>query len=119
VINVSSIDGIRLNPQDTYSYAASKAGLNLLTRRMAARLARDHIVVTAIAPGPFASDMNLVARDMPDALAKIVPVRRIGRAEDIAGAAIFLASRAGDFVVGETLAVDGGLAYADVGPSID
>ena len=76
-------------------------------------------MVTAIAPGPFASDMNLIARDMPDELAKIVPVRRIGREEDIAGAAVFLASRAGDFVVGETLAVDGGIAYANPGRGLD
>jgi 2-deoxy-D-gluconate 3-dehydrogenase len=114
VINIASIDGIRLNPQDTYSYHASKAGLIYLTRRMAARLARDHIVVSAIAPGPFASDMNRNARDRPDEIAARTPMRRIGRDEDMAGTAIFLASRAGDYVVGETIAVDGGLAYANV-----
>jgi 2-deoxy-D-gluconate 3-dehydrogenase len=119
VINIASIDGIKLNPLETYSYHASKAALIYLTRRLAARLARDRIVVSAIAPGPFASDLNRVARDQPDAIAERTPMRRIGRDEDMAGAAIYLASRAGDYVVGETIAVDGGIAYAslNVGPS--
>ncbi|HVM98601.1 MAG TPA: SDR family oxidoreductase [Caulobacteraceae bacterium] len=112
VIMIASIDGIRLNPQETYSYHASKSGLIYLTRRMAARLARDWIVVSGIAPGPFASQMNRAARDHGDEVAKRVPMRRIGRDEDMAGAAIYLASRAGDYVVGETIAVDGGIALA-------
>jgi NAD(P)-dependent dehydrogenase (short-subunit alcohol dehydrogenase family) len=115
VINVCSIDGIRLNPQETYSYHASKAGLIYLTRRMAARLIRDNIVVTGIAPGAFASDMNRVARDHGDEVAKRIPSRRIGTDEDMQGVAIYLASRAGDYVVGETIAVDGGVAYASLG----
>jgi 2-deoxy-D-gluconate 3-dehydrogenase len=113
VIMIASIDGIRLNPQETYSYHASKAGLIYLTRRMAARLARDWIVVSAIAPGAFASQMNRDARDRGDEVAKRIPMRRIGRDEDMAGAAIYLASRAGDYVVGETIAVDGGVALAN------
>ncbi len=112
VINIASIDGIRLNPLETYSYHASKAGLIYLTRRMAARLVRDHIVVSAIAPGPFASEMNRAARDDADRVAARTPLRRIGSDEDMAGTAIFLASRAGDYVVGDTIAVDGGIAYA-------
>lgn len=115
VINIASIDGIRLNPQETYSYHASKAGLIYLTRRMAARLIRDGINVTAIAPGAFASEMNRVARDHGEEIAKRIPSRRIGRDEDMACAAISLASRAGDYVVGETIAVDGGVALASVG----
>ncbi|OXE37595.1 MAG: 3-oxoacyl-ACP reductase [Phenylobacterium zucineum] len=115
VINICSIDGIRLNPQETYSYHASKSGLIYLTRRMAARLIEDHINVTGIAPGAFASEMNRVARDQGDAIAKRIPARRIGRDEDMAGAAIYLASRAGDYVVGETIAVDGGVALASFG----
>jgi 2-deoxy-D-gluconate 3-dehydrogenase len=115
VINIASIDGIRLNPQDTYSYHASKAGLIYLTRRMAARLIADHIAMTAIAPGAFASDMNRVARDQGDEVAKRIPSRRIGRDEDMACAAIYLASPAGDYVVGETIAVDGGVALASLG----
>ncbi|HEY1927153.1 MAG TPA: SDR family oxidoreductase [Caulobacteraceae bacterium] len=112
VINIASIDGIRLNPQETYSYHASKAGLIYLTRRVAAHLIADHIVVSAIAPGAFASDMNRDARDHADAVARRIPSRRIGTDEDMAAAAIYLASRAGDYVVGETIAVDGGVALA-------
>jgi len=115
VINVASIDGIFVNPMETYSYHASKAGLIHLTRRMAARLIRDHIVVTAIAPGPFKSDMNRAARDNADEVATRVPSVRVGRDEDMAGAAIYLASRAGDYVVGATIAVDGGIVYANPG----
>ncbi|WP_022720036.1 SDR family oxidoreductase [Rhodopseudomonas sp. B29] len=115
VINIASIDGIFVNPLETYSYAASKAGLIHLTRRMAVKLIKDHIVVTAIAPGPFASDMNRAARDEADHVAKRVPSGRIGTDEDMAGAAIYLASRAGDYVVGATLPVDGGVVYANPG----
>jgi NAD(P)-dependent dehydrogenase (short-subunit alcohol dehydrogenase family) len=109
------INGIRLNPQETYSYHASKSGLIYLTRRMAATLIADAINVTAIAPGAFASEMNRVARDQGDEIAKRIPSRRIGRDEDMAAAAIYLASRAGDYVVGETIAVDGGVALASFG----
>jgi NAD(P)-dependent dehydrogenase (short-subunit alcohol dehydrogenase family) len=112
VINIASIDGISVNPQETYSYAASKAGLIQLTRRMALRLAEDNIVVSAIAPGAFASEMNRVARDHAEETAKRIPARRIGADEDMAGAAIYLASRAGDYVMGSTLVVDGGVTHA-------
>jgi NAD(P)-dependent dehydrogenase (short-subunit alcohol dehydrogenase family) len=119
VINIASIDGIRLNPLETYSYHASKSALIYLTRRLAAKLVQDRIVVNAIAPGPFASQMNRAARDHADVVAARTPMGRIGRDEDMAGAAIYLASRAGDYVVGETIAVDGGIAYASLnaGPS--
>ena len=112
VIHIASIDGVSVNPQETYSYAASKAGLIHLTRRMALRLAPEGIVVSAIAPGAFASDMNRVARDHGEEVAKLIPARRIGTDEDMAGAAIYLASRAGDYVVGSTLVVDGGVTHA-------
>ena len=112
IINIASIDGISVNPLETYSYAASKAGLIHLTRRMALRLAPENIVVSAIAPGAFASDMNTVARDHADEVAQRIPSRRIGTDEDMAGAAIYLASRAGDYVVGATLVVDGGVTVA-------
>ena len=112
VINIASIDGIAVNPQETYSYAASKAGLIHLTRRMALTLIKDNIVVSAIAPGAFRSDMNIQARDHADEVARRVPAGRVGEDEDMAGAAIYLASRAGDYVVGATLVVDGGVSYA-------
>jgi NAD(P)-dependent dehydrogenase (short-subunit alcohol dehydrogenase family) len=112
VINIASIDGISVNPQETYSYAASKAGLIQLTRRMALRLAPERIAVSAIAPGAFASDMNKDARDHGDEVKARIPAGRIGEPEDMAGAAIYLASRAGDYVVGSTLIVDGGVTHA-------
>jgi NAD(P)-dependent dehydrogenase (short-subunit alcohol dehydrogenase family) len=112
VINIASVDGQRLNPWETYSYAASKAGLIHLTRRMAARLIGDGIVVSAIAPGAFASEMNRAAAAADGKIAHEIPARRVGIAEDIAGAAVYLASKAGDYVVGHTLTVDGGLVNA-------
>ncbi len=118
VINIASIDGIFVNPAETYSYAASKSGLIHLTRRMAAKLIKENINVTAIAPGAFKSDMNRAARDQADEVSKRVPARRIGTEEDMAGVAIYLASRAGDYVVGATIAVDGGVAYASTGLEI-
>jgi NAD(P)-dependent dehydrogenase (short-subunit alcohol dehydrogenase family) len=115
VIMVASIDGIRPNAQETYSYQASKSGLIHLTRRMAARLIRDNIVVSGIAPGAFASEMNRDARDRGDELSKYIPARRIGTDEDMQGVAIYLASRAGDYAVGITIAVDGGVAFGSIG----
>ena len=115
VIMVASIDGIRPNAQETYSYQASKSGLIHLTRRMAARLIEDNIVVSGIAPGAFASEMNRDARDRGDEIARHIPARRIGTDEDMQGVAIYLASRAGDYAVGITIAVDGGVAFGAIG----
>jgi len=114
VINIASVDGLRINPWETYSYQASKAGLFHLTRRMAARLIADHIVVSAIAPGAFPSEMNKAARDAEELVAKDIPAGRVGTAEDMAAATIYLAGRAGDYVVGSTLTVDGGVVDASV-----
>ena len=86
---------------------------------MAARLVADHINVTSLAPGAFPSDMNRAARDHGSEVAKGIPSGRIGEPEDMAAAAIYLASRAGDYVVGDTLTVDGGLVHAAVGTIID
>ena len=114
VVNIASIDGIKINPWETYAYQASKAAVIHLTRRMAARLIEDNICVSGIAPGAFASEMNKAAKDAGEAVAKMLPAKRIGRDTDMAGAAVFLASRAGDYVVGDTLAVDGGVAYSAI-----
>lgn len=119
VINIASIDGMRLSPWDTYSYHASKSALIHLTRRIAARVAGDHVHVTAIAPGAFASDMNRAARDRAERVAASIPAGRIGTADDISAAAIYLASRAGDYLVGQILTVDGGLVHASFGPDVD
>ncbi len=112
VINIVSIDGISVNQWETYSYAASKAGLIHLTKRMSLALIKDNIAVSAIAPGAFASEMNRDARDNAAEAVKRIPAGRIGVDEDMAGAAIYLASRAGDYVVGATLVVDGGITLA-------
>lgn len=116
VINVASIDGIGVDAAKTYSYHASKAAVIQLTKRMSIDLAPRGVNVTAIAPGAFASQMNVAARDHGDQIAEIVPAGRIGVPEDMAAAAIYLASRAGDYVVGATLTVDGGVSYTRAVP---
>lgn len=115
VLMIASIDGMKSNPWPTYPYQASKAGLIHLTRRMAAELVRDNIVVNGIGPGAFPSAMNRAARDNPEASARGIPSGRVGVAEDMAAGAIYLLSRAGDYVVGTTLAIDGGVVNANVG----
>ena len=118
VINIASVYGIYVDPGDTYSYGASKAAVIHLTRQLAIELIKDHVNVTAIAPGAFKSDMNRAARDHSDEVAQRIPSRRVGTDEDMAGVAIYLASRAGDYVVGNPIAVDGGVVYANAGLEI-
>jgi NAD(P)-dependent dehydrogenase (short-subunit alcohol dehydrogenase family) len=110
VINVGSIDGLRVPPWPTYAYSASKAGLHHLTRTLARELGPRGVTVNAIAPGPFESRMMAeTLRRFGDELAAAAPLGRIGRPEDMAGAALYLASRAGAYVTGVVLPVDGGL----------
>ncbi len=109
VINIASIDGLRINPWETYSYQASKAAVIHLTKRMAARLIRDNIVASCICPGAFPSEMNKAAKLAPEKSSAGIPSRRVGTIEDMAGGAIYLASRAGDYVVGTPLPIDGGI----------
>ena len=118
VLNIASIDALSLNPLETYSYHASKAGLIHLTRRLAAQLAHQHVTVNSIAPGAFGSTMNRPARDNATLVASHVPLGRVGRAEDMAGAAVYLASSAGDYITGITLTVDGGVAFARLPPDL-
>ena len=108
VINVSSVDGLSVSPYETYSYHASKAALIHLTKRMARQLMADRIAVTGIAPGAFVSEMNKDARDAAEEMIRQIPAGRIGEPEDMAAVAIYLASRAGDYVVGTTIPVEGG-----------
>lgn len=110
VINISSIDGSCPAPYESYSYIASKAGLMQLTAAMARRLVSDNILVNCIAPIAFPTDMNKAAQKHPDILSKHIPAGRVGKAEDIAGPCIMLASKAGDYIVGITLPVDGGVS---------
>src|SRR3954453_4081326 len=111
VINVGSIDGIQVPMMETYSYSASKAGVHQLTRHLARHLGRRHITVNAIAPGPFESKMMAeTLRNFGDSIAASSPLGRIGRPDDMAGAAIYLASRAGAYVTGTVIPVDGGIA---------
>lgn len=113
VINIGSIDGIRVPWMEVYAYSATKAAVHMLTRSLAHQLAPEHITVNAIAPGPFESKMMAFALDDPATRATIehqVPLGRIGRPDDMAGAAIYLASRAGAYLTGAVIPVDGGIA---------
>lgn len=110
VINIGSIDAIHVPLLETYSYSASKAAVHQLTRHLAKRLG-PAITVNAIAPGPFESKMMAATLDaFGDQIAAQAPLKRIGRPDDMAGTAIFLASRAGAYVTGVVLPVDGGIA---------
>lgn len=110
VINIGSIDGLRVPRMDTYSYSASKAAVHMLTRHLAAKLAPD-VTVNAIAPGPFESKMMAeTLRSFGDQIVSSNPLRRIGRPDDMAGTAIFLASRAGSYLTGAVIPVDGGIS---------
>ena len=111
VINIASINGLAPSSLETYSYSASKAGVIMLTRQMAKRLAGDHILVNAIAPGPFPSQMMAATlATVGDAIRASNPLKRIGEPEDIAGVAIFLGSRASAYTTGAVVPCDGGIA---------
>jgi NAD(P)-dependent dehydrogenase (short-subunit alcohol dehydrogenase family) len=113
VIMIGSIDGIRVPLGDNYSYSASKAGIHMMARHMAAHLVRDNITINSIAPGPFESKMMAYRLDDPDSRRMVeagVPRRRIGTPQDIAGTVIFLAGRAGAYTTGSVIPVDGGIS---------
>ena len=111
VINIGSIDGLHVNPMETYSYAASKAGVHHLTRSLARKLGPQHVTVNAVAPGPFESKMMAATLAVAgDSIAASAPLGRIGRPDDMAGVAVFLASRAASYITGAVIPVDGGIA---------
>jgi len=116
VINIGSVDGLRTPVFETFSYGPSKAALHALTRQLGAQLVKRHIIVNAIAPGPFPTWMlstgvgtggDVDGTDW-DAIGRTNPRGRVGTPEDIAGLAIFLSSRAGAYTVGEVITCDGG-----------
>jgi NAD(P)-dependent dehydrogenase (short-subunit alcohol dehydrogenase family) len=111
VINVGSIDGLHVPALETYSYSSSKAAVHHLTRVLARRLAPDDITVNAIAPGPFESKMMAETLErFGEAIRSSCPRKRIGEPDDMAGIAIYLASRAGAYVTGTVIPVDGGIS---------
>ena len=111
VINIGSIDGLIVPIVNNYSYAAAKAGLHHLTRVLAVELGPQHITVNAVAPGPFESKMMAqTLHDRGEEIAAGAPLGRIGRPDDMAGVVVFLASRAGAYVNGVILPVDGGIS---------
>jgi NAD(P)-dependent dehydrogenase (short-subunit alcohol dehydrogenase family) len=115
VINIGSVDGLNPPMMESYAYSASKAAVHQLTRHLAKRLASEHITVNAIAPGPFESKMTAFMLDSPDARAVVeqqIPLGRIGSPDDIAGTTIFLSSRAGAYLTGTVIPVDGGFSGA-------
>jgi NAD(P)-dependent dehydrogenase (short-subunit alcohol dehydrogenase family) len=112
VVNIGSIDGLRTPAVENYSYSASKAAVHMLTRHLARRLASEHITVNAIAPGPFESKMMAFVLNNPEtreAIEQGVPLGRIGRPDDVAGLTLFLCSRAGSYMTGNVIPLDGGI----------
>jgi NAD(P)-dependent dehydrogenase (short-subunit alcohol dehydrogenase family) len=113
VINVGSIDGLRVPSFENYSYSASKAAVHMLTRHLASRLAAERITVNAIAPGPFESKMTAFMLEDAggrESVSQTVPLGRIGTPADIAGLTLFLASRAGSYLTGAIIPLDGGIS---------
>jgi NAD(P)-dependent dehydrogenase (short-subunit alcohol dehydrogenase family) len=111
VINIGSIDGIQTPAMETYAYSASKAAVHHLTRTLAKKLAPQKITVNAVAPGPFESKMMAATLDkFRELVIADTPMKRIGEPEDMAGVAIYLASRAGAFLTGAVIPVDGGMS---------
>ena len=111
IINIGSIDAMQVPMLETYAYSSSKAAVHQLTRHLAGQLGPRNITVNAVAPGPFESKMMAeTLKNFGDAIARSSPLGRIGRPDDMAGVAIYLASRAGSYVTGAVIPVDGGIA---------
>lgn len=112
IINIGSVAGLKTERLQAYSYAASKAAIHMLTRDLAGDLAERDITVNAVIPGFFPTKMTAHMRDeqgVDPALLAHIPLRRLGRAEDIAGIVVFLCSRGGAYITGAQIPVDGGI----------
>lgn len=112
IINIGSIDGFHIPKHQTYAYTSSKAAVHQLSRHLAAQLAPSSVTVNVIAPGMFKSKMMTatVERHGEEAVLERVPLKRFASPSDMAGTAIYLASKAGSYVTGVVLPVDGGTA---------
>jgi NAD(P)-dependent dehydrogenase (short-subunit alcohol dehydrogenase family) len=110
VINIGSVGALKVGPREVYAYAAAKAALHYSAKSLAKRLGPENITVNVIAPGFFPSEMTKITDELRQMAIGVVPRRRVGEPEDIAGAAIYLASRAGAYVTGSVLALEGGMA---------
>jgi 3-oxoacyl-[acyl-carrier protein] reductase len=115
IINVSSVAAEHVNSGQA-NYAASKGALNSLTRALAAELGRRNVLVNAVAPGFIATDMSQAVRNLAgeDNLKKLIPVRRLGKPEDVAAVVAFLAGPAAGYITGQVITVDGGLSLGAV-----
>lgn len=109
VVNIGSMGGTRVGPKENYSYQAAKAGLHHLTGSLGKRLGGENITVNAIAPGFFPSRLTQIPDEHLPAILQLVPRRRLGKPEDIVGSVIHLASRAGSFITGAVIPLDGGM----------
>jgi NAD(P)-dependent dehydrogenase (short-subunit alcohol dehydrogenase family) len=113
VINVGSVDGLRAPTDENYSYSTAKAGVHMLTRHLAKRLAADGVTVNAIAPGPFESRMTAYKLEDAAGRAEVeetIPLGRIGDADDIGALAIFLSARASAYMTGSVITLDSGFS---------
>ena len=122
VINIGSIDGLRVSSTDNFAYGASKAAVHFLTKNLAVRMGPKGLNVNAIAPGPFESQMmDYMLKNYREKIEAENPLGRIGNPTDMAGLALFLASEASKYMTGQIIAIDGGrsLGAASAGAQLD
>ena len=112
IVNVGSVNALRIPTHETYAYVSSKAALHQMTRHLAAQLAARHVTANVLAPGLYPSKMQTaeIARRGAAAVAAPVPLKRLATAQDMAAAALYLTSRAGAYLTGAVIPVDGGMA---------